>query len=198
MSEDGGSNQEPGGQEGATPSAGAGSEKPSWFKEHESKVEAKLSDFGRQFAKVYEKIGSGDGAKPKPDDDRGKGQAGTPDVGAIVSSAMKYSVAKAQLPEAAQKQLDKLEAEGKSFEDLAVMAEAIAAAIPSKGDGQSAPKPPPGKPGTGANNGTSHPRTWAEFQALSVKAQEGDAKAQRQISDLMQDDEFDPQALPLS
>lgn len=164
------------------------------------KVEARMSDMGKQLGKFHERFRSlasdGDeGAKPKSN---GKGGLTEDDLAAAVTLGEK----RAKLPQAARAKLDAMREAGKSFREVADMADILIDALAdSKGseDGKSSKPSTRDNPASGPRqtNGASV-RTYKEYQELAHRARfKDDANAKRIIDALNADPEFSISSLPL-
>lgn len=176
-----------GGAASSPPPPEASSEVPAWARpllETHSKLEGRLSDMGKQLARLKEERK----ALPKVDGEAASTPVQAPaaeDFRGQLKKAMAYAAVKAQLPEAAVKRLDALEQEGADYARLLDLATIAHDLRPASNGPQGAPSPR----SHGATPATptvtdAWPKTWSEAKALRAKSPEAYAKIEAQGFDI--------------
>ena len=153
---------------------------PAWFLDHQAKVEGRLSEIGKDFGRIREKL-----KLTEPNDAPKAPAAGDPRADAL--AAMKLGETRARLNEKARSRLDEKLANGMSFADAISWADDILSLATQVPEGAKPPATPTGQSATGAPSSQPTITNRRELMAL--------AKADRKAYNAWMD-QNDYQSLP--
>lgn len=184
---------QPGEPSGATPETNPANEPPVWFREFQAKVEGRLSEVGKDFGRLREKL---DGRRSPPPADPEKPVSSAPVTGANLADVLALGRITAGLPDEVRGEIDQLVSDG-SFREarrLAEFAEKLAKSQPSATPGQTTVKVPTGHAATAAHSPAPGWPSKREYVEL-VRNRATDKAAAARLSALQDDPGFDPNSL---